>query len=266
MIDYFKLSKFFLYLIPLAIIFVVPSVLFPFIVGKYVFFRAVVDLALVLFLLGLLLQDKALIVSRQLLAVLKSPLVIAVSVFVFIFVLAGFLGVDPAFSFWSNFERGEGGFQMIHLWIFFILLITLFKEEKDWKKLFWISIIAGIFMIAYGLGAGLKYVDAEYQTKIIDNISSEQVLTGRGGPLYNAFKNFIGPTFNGPEYRFSGSIGNPAYVATYLIFILFYVGYLFINWYIDRNKLDKRDQKQKMIKSNNLFWLIGLMILFFIFF
>lgn len=222
--NYFKLSKFFLFLVPFAIVIISTSTLFPFIVGKYVFFRTTIDLALIFFLLGLLLQDKLSVVINHLLSVLKNPLVIAVSIFTFIFLLAGFFGVDPANSFWSNFERGEGGFQMIHLWLFFLLLVALFREEKDWRKLFWVSIIAGIFMAFYGFGAGLKYVDAEWTT-VIKNGNSVQELSGRGGFLYQAFKNFIGPQFN---ERFHGTLGNPAYVATYSIFLLFYVAYLYL--------------------------------------
>ena len=129
MIDYFKISKFFLYLVPLSVVIVSTSTLFPFIVGKYAFFRTTVGLALIFYLIGLLFNKQQLsIVNSQLSNVFKRPLVIAVSIFVFIFILAGFFGVDTANSFWSNFERGEGGLQLLSLWLFFILLILLFRE------------------------------------------------------------------------------------------------------------------------------------------
>src|SRR3989344_754896 len=134
--DYFKLSKFFLYLVPLGIVIVSKSTLFPFIVGKYVWFRTGVDLALIFFLLGLLFNDATSDVWRRTINIFKNPLVIAVSAFVFIFILAGFFGVDSANSFWSNFERGEGGLQILHLWLFFFLLITLFREEENWRTIF----------------------------------------------------------------------------------------------------------------------------------
>ena len=57
-VDYFKFSKFFLYLVPFAIAIVSRSTLFPFIVGKYVWFRTAVDLALIAFLLGLLFMPR----------------------------------------------------------------------------------------------------------------------------------------------------------------------------------------------------------------
>ncbi len=196
MFDYFKISKFFLFIAPLAVVLVTISTLFPFIVGKYVWFRTTVDIALIFFLLGLLFRDKAGVIGRNLLAVLKRPLVIAVTAFVAAFLLAGLFGVNPANSFWSNFERGEGGFQILHLWFFFVLLVTLFEEERDWRRLFGWAIIGGVLSGLYGLLAAL------------------------------GVSKTIGPLFGDAGFRFSGSIGNPAYVAAYSIFLLFYVLYL----------------------------------------
>lgn len=222
--NYFQFSKLFLFLAPLAVAIVTPSTLFPFIVGKYTFFRAAIDLSLIFFSLGLIFQDKLSIVWNQTLAAFKSPLVVAISIFTFVFVLAGFFGVDPAFSFWSNFERGEGGLQMIHLWFFFLLLAVLFREEKDWQKLFWSSMVSAVLMIFYGIAAGLK------------------------------MQGFIGGEFGGEGFRFAGSIGNPAYTATYLIFAMFYAAYLLITQY------------GKKISSSGALGLIGLIISFFVFF
>ena len=243
MVNYFKISKFFLYLVPFSVVIVSASTLFPFIVGKYVFFRTAVGLALIFFLLGLLFQSQEVRPPKingqswggRTSQILKSPLVIAVSLFVFIFILAGFFAVDPAWSFWSNFERGEGGLQMLYFGVFFLLMVLLFKEEKNWRIMFWISIIAAGLMIFYGLGAGLKYLDAETVIQNIDGIP-QKVLTGKGGSLYQTFKSFIGPDFRDEGYRFAGSIGNPAYVSVYLIFALFYVFYLLFNRYKQRMK------------------------------
>ncbi len=214
-----------MYLAPFAVAIVSLSTLFPFIVGKYVWFRTVIDLSLIFFLLGLLLRRDARQYGIRLIKWLKSPLAIAVGVFAAVFVLAGFFGIDPKFSFWSNFERGEGGLQMLHFYLFFILLGVLLKDEKDWRKFFLLSVIAGLFMIFYGLGAGLKYIDAEVGQQT--GAGAQPVWSGKGGVLFQAFRNFIGPAF-GQGNRFQGSIGNPAYVATYLIFMLFYSIYLIL--------------------------------------
>ncbi len=56
--NYFNLARIFLLVPLIAIVVVTPSTLFPFIVGKYVIFRAAVDLAVIFFLLGLLQKNK----------------------------------------------------------------------------------------------------------------------------------------------------------------------------------------------------------------
>lgn len=234
MINYFKIAKIFLYFVPFTVIIVTPSTLFPFIVGKYAFFRTIVSLALLFFLLGLLFQKNSQfsILNYQF---LKSSLVIAVLSFVLIFLFAGFFGVNPSWSFWSNFERGEGSLQLLYLGAFFLLLVLLFKEKNDWQKLFLISIIAAVLMIFYGVFAGLKYLDAETTIQVI-NGAPQKVLTGKGGPFYQIFHSFIGEDFRSEGYRFAGSIGNPAYVAVYLVFAIFYALFILIEKYRHRLK------------------------------
>ncbi len=199
MVNYFKLSKFFLYLVPFTVAIVSTSTIFPFIVGKYAFFRGAVGIAFIFFLLGLLFQDKSSVIVRKLLLALKSPLFIAVSVFTVIFVLACLFGINPQLSFWSNFERGEGGLQIIFLFLFFFLLSALFTTKEQWRKFLWCSVVAALLMILYGVAAGL------------------------------GIPKFIGSAFGSSGFRFAGSIGNPAYVATYLLFSLFFVFFLWIS-------------------------------------
>lgn len=222
-----KISKFFLYLAPFSVAIVYQGTLFPFIVGKYVFFRTVVDLALVFFVWAWAIQptynkqqitnnnnkNQLTVISYKLLV---NPLVVAVALFTLIFVLAGFFGVNSAASFWSNFERGEGSLQLIHLFIFFALLVATFRDEKSWRKMFIVLVGVAALVIGYGLAGAL-------------NIG-----------------NFIGSNLC---LRFSGSLGNAAYTGTYLIFAIFYAVYL------------ANEDAKKNIK-----WLwLGLAGLFFIF-
>ena len=101
--------------------------------------------------------------------------------------------MNPTASFWSNFERGEGSLQLIHLFIFFALLVAIFRDEKSWRKMFIVLVGVAALVIGYGLAGAL-------------NIG-----------------NFIGSNLC---LRFSGSLGNAAYTGTYLIFAIFYAAYL----------------------------------------
>jgi len=200
--SFFSFSRFFLYLVPFASAIVTRTTLFPFIVGKYAWFRGSVAIALILFLFGLLFGEEAEEYEKKIIHAIRSPLGIAVGVFTIVFLLASIFGIKPNHSFWSNFERGEGGIQILHLYVFFILLTTLFKEPREWRKFFLCSAVSAMLMIFYGLGAGLGY------------------------------NGFVGSRF-GQEggYRFEGAIGNPAYTAAYLIFAAFYALYLIVSKY-----------------------------------
>ncbi len=198
--DYFKIARFLLYLPVLFMtVIITKSTLFPFIVGKYVFFRTTVGLALVLFLLGLLFDPiRANRVFARLKHVVKNPLFLAVSAFTLAFLLACIFGVNPSFSFWSNFERGEGGLQMLNFYAYFTLLLALFEKREDWNTLLKCAVAGGVLMGIYGFLASLSV----------------------GG--------FIGARFSEQGYRFQGSIGNPAYVAVYALFLIFYCLYLIL--------------------------------------
>lgn len=228
----FKVAKFFLAASIFCVIIVSTSTLFPFIVGKYAWFRATVDLALIAFLCGLALQPGS-VHEERLMRALKHPITLALGAFTLIMLVAGFFGVDPGSSFWSNFERGEGVIQLLHLFLFTVLLATLFHEERDWQLLFLLAMVATVGMILYGVGAGLKYTDAETVTRMVNGAPVPEY-TGKGGIFFQSFRTFIGPGFGEPSFRFQGSIGNPAYVAAYMIFSLFYGVYLLLTRYRGR--------------------------------
>src|SRR3989338_4689138 len=126
------MSKFFLTLSLFSVIIVTNSTIYPFVVGKIIFFRIAVELALLFFLIELFRNpsnffDKVKVIFQQ-------PIVIAVSFFVLCFLLAGIFGYDFLNSFWSNFVRGEGIFQMLHYYVFFLLLLFYLQDEGSWRK------------------------------------------------------------------------------------------------------------------------------------
>jgi len=232
-----SLSKFFLYLVPLVVLIVMPSNFFPFIGGKYYVFRTFVSLSLICVLIYWAFEDKENKIIKDLKEVFSRPLVKITTIFVFIYVLASLFAYDPQAAFWSNFERQEGGFQMIHYWLFFILLNLLFKTKKDWTRLFIVSIIAAVGMIFYG----------------IFSITSPQTFFG---PYTSLMQGTSTPGFwsmlLNKSIRFQGSLGNPAYVAPYLMFIIFYALYL---WLDKKTGINLRS-----------FWYLFLILFFVLFF
>src|SRR5580698_7469600 len=122
-VSYARLVKWYLYASVFAVVVVMDSIFFPFIGGKDWFFRFAVELSLISFLLWWGFEAKAGEVRQLFRTNYKEPLVIAVTVFVGAFLLACAFALDAHAAFWSNYERGEGGFQMIHYYLFFMLLV-----------------------------------------------------------------------------------------------------------------------------------------------
>jgi len=228
-----KLSKFCLYAALFSVVVVVTSTFFPFIGVKYYFFRAAVSLSLIFFVLWGAFEAAKGEALERFRKISRHPLFLAVSVFVLVYLLASLFANDFHAAFWSNFERGEGGFQMIHYYLFFVLLGLTFKDKKDWKRLFQLSIIAGILMILYGVLA---------QLGIMNGLISPYA---QGNPPVG-FLNLL------TAARFQGSLGNPAYVAPYLMFTIFYTTYL---WIVSQ-------YKKRWVKHLSY----GFLVLFFLFF
>jgi O-antigen ligase len=204
-----KLAKFFVFASVFSVVVVMSGTFFPFIGGKYYFFRVCIELGLAFLLLWWAFEASAGELEERFRRMLRQPIFIATSVFVLAVLLSTLFAVNPHGAFWSNYERGEGGFQMLHYYAFFVLMALLFEHEKDWRHLFRISIVAGVGMIAYGLLAAslepgfIGPYRADDGTGVFDRVFSRS--------------------------RFQGSLGNPAYVAPYLLFIIFYTFWLWVH-------------------------------------
>lgn len=219
-----KISKFFLYTSVLSVLVVLNSTFFPFIGGKNYFFRIAIELAFIFFVLWWGFEAKAGELSLRLKKLFKQPLFLAVSLFFVIFMLATVFAYDSHAAFWSNYERGEGGFQMLHYYGLFFLAVLIFDGKRDWQRMFWVSLAAAMGMILYGIAAAIDFTP----------LWRDLLPPGQPPPF-----NFIGPYFGGGvpvketffgrlfmSERFQGSLGNPAYVAPYLMFSLFYLAWL----------------------------------------
>lgn len=208
-VSFQRLVKWYCYIAVFAVIVVINSIFFPFIGGKDYFFRFVTELGLIAWLLWWAFEAKEGEAKRMIRAAFERPMVIATSIFVAAFELASLFAFDAHAAFWSNYERGEGGFQMLHYYIFFLLLVMLFQHEEDWKNLFKFSLVAAGGMIGYGVLANLGY------TGFISPYTGGTAPTGWWNQIIDG--------------RFEGSLGNPAYVAPYLMFSMFFAAYLWVS-------------------------------------
>jgi hypothetical protein len=220
-----KLAKFFLYVSLFCVVVVLSGTFFPFIGGKYYFFRIFVELSLMFTLFWWAFKAPAGELKGRIMRFAKNPLFIAVTVFAAAFLLASLFAYDSHAAFWSNYERGEGGFQMLHYYAFFFLLLVLFTEDRDWMWGFRVSLMAAVLMILYGVGAAFfnPVKDATGAVRYVNPFGfiGPYMDGSTGAPVAQTL---LGRLFS--QSRFQGSLGNPAYVAPYLMFSIFYALFL----------------------------------------
>lgn len=103
--------------------------------------------------------------------------------------LSGVFGFMPSLSFWGSMDHGIATVFIIHLFFFFTMLISVFKDKKDWYRLFSFISLAGIlFTVLSMLGqAGVKF------SKIIPLTNMNGFLIGNSSwtGVYIAFIFFI---------------------------------------------------------------------------
>ena len=119
----------------------------------------------------------------------KTLLLWSLFAFLVILSVATIFGADPSRSFWSKFERMSGLLMWLHLFALFIVSSTSLRSKKVWRNIFLISTNVAI-------------------------IVSFLFLLGRAG-------------VKGLPIAKSGStLGNSSFLATYLLFSLYFVLYL----------------------------------------
>lgn len=119
---------------------------FPFITGKAIYFRILVEVAFAGWLLLALIDPR----YRPRI----TPITLTITIFAVITLIADLIGMNPLRSLWSNFERMEGWMMIIHLWAFFMagthLLGTGEHARALWHRWFNWSIIVAIIVGFYG--------------------------------------------------------------------------------------------------------------------
>ncbi|TSC75498.1 MAG: hypothetical protein G01um101430_340 [Parcubacteria group bacterium Gr01-1014_30] len=116
---------------------------FPFVAPKTIFFRLIIDVVFIAYLI--------LAVSIPKYRPKITPLSLAIAAFLAIFFLTAIFGVSFQRSFWSVFERMTGLLTFLHLFAFYVVLTAVFTERKQWEKILFVSIVAALVICFYAL-------------------------------------------------------------------------------------------------------------------
>jgi len=149
---------------------------FPYISGKAYVFRALISIAFFFWVWYA-------VISKSLKLKAKSYLLpSAIGIFFFTQILAAIFGVDPRFSFFSGVERADGVIMYGFFVLYFLMALSVFRTNDDWKKFFYVF-------------SGVAAISSLYAL------------------LINSELGFLGG-------QIIGLFGNPAYFGGYLVFAI----------------------------------------------
>lgn len=165
--------------------FISNSMLFPFITGKGFAFRILVEILLGIWLIAMFYDSS--------LRPRFSRLAGALLIWGGVIVVADVAGVSFYRSFWSNFERMDGLFSLLHLLAYFFVVSSVLNTRARWQLFFNVSVLASVIMSVYAF--------LQLAGKIVIN---------QGG------------------VRVDGTFGNATYLAVYMLFNFFITLFLLV--------------------------------------
>lgn len=190
MIDLQKAIKYILFATAFLPLVISDKFIYPFVAPRTGFFYFLIEAAFVLFLVA---YAQGYIKKQE---SGKNFAILAFGSFVLANIISAFFGASLQNSIFGTIERGWGVFTLTHILLFFFL-VRVFFQRKDWLSYFkiivWVSVLASVIGILQRFGATLG----------------------------------IG-IFLAGEGRIITTLGNPIYVAIYLLFGIFFALYLLL--------------------------------------
>ena len=129
-------------LVLLMPIVVTPDTVFPFVVGKALYARTLIGIALALWVV--------LAARNPSYRPILSRVMLAFAIYVAISLMAGLTGVSLQRSIWSTYERMLGIVDMAHWLAFALVLTSLFRTREDWRYLLNFHLLVGTIIALMG--------------------------------------------------------------------------------------------------------------------
>lgn len=131
-----------LFVLPFLPLVVTSSLFFPYISGKNFGFRIIMELVFFAWVCLAFMKEEYRPKWNWLLG--------AVSIFTVVIFFADIFSIYPYKSFWSNFERMEGFVTIIHLWMYFVVITSMFTKEL-WNKFINTWLVSSVIISVYAL-------------------------------------------------------------------------------------------------------------------
>jgi O-antigen ligase len=172
-----------IFVIPLIALLFIPSMYQPYQAPKGFMFRIIVELITGAWIMLAITHNK----YRP----RRSWILGTLALFVFIMAIADAWGVNPYLSFLSHYNRMDGWITLIHFFAYTVVASSIISTDKLWKMLLRGSLVTSGIVAIYGL---LQLAGV-----------STFVLDGQSG--FSA--------------RIDATMGNPSYLAVYMLFHVF---------------------------------------------
>ncbi len=171
-----KILRFGVYAIAFIPLVIFSEFLSPFHFGKVIVFRSLVEIMLVLYFILLLAPG-----GRKRYLPSKSPILWAFAILTVVFGITSLTGVEPYQSFWGTLERMGGWFTFTHYLGFFIILVSVFKDRREWIRLLQVALFVSLLSAFYGY---LQKTDVDWiigsgnRAKIFGTIGNAALFAG----------------------------------------------------------------------------------------
>jgi O-antigen ligase/tetratricopeptide (TPR) repeat protein len=132
-----------LFAVPFLTLYVENDYFFPFITGKNLWFRIIVDVVFAAWIILALYEVK----YRPKI----SGVVWSFGILLVIMFFANLFGKHPQTSFWSNFERMDGYVSLVHTFMYMLVLGSVLQTKQHWNRLLNTSVGVAVAVAIYGL-------------------------------------------------------------------------------------------------------------------
>ena len=121
-----------------------PQTIFPFVVGKALYSRSLIEIVSVCWALLALLRPSCRPPRSRLLVLLAVVLGTAL--------LSACLGVSVQRSLWSTYERMLGVVDLAHWFAFAVVLVSMIRTARDWHILLFVYLLVGLTVALLAIG------------------------------------------------------------------------------------------------------------------
>lgn len=170
-----------------------PNTFFPFVVGKALWTRTLIEIAFGLWVI-LLLKDSSYRFP-------KSWTLAALGGYVLIALLATIFSASPTRSMWSTYERMQGWIDLAHWFTFALLLASVLRTWRHWMLFLNFNVGVGVVFGLLGLD---QFLYQFFDIRLTGFLGDTFMYLHQKTPAWITF-------------RLSVTLGNPTYVGGYMI-------------------------------------------------